>query len=166
MVSIPEDPTPPRSFRGTWLTGPLVLIAMLLLWWADIQQESLQRIMGSTFQVAAGGWAFWTLTLVAVGVCFGLAVAAAAGWRQRIAGTGLIWVIVPFIPLVGLQLWFAGMFNVGNSAARAMTSPSVQVACALAVGMFLAGLLAPLLPESEARTEDVPTSPSPSPEDA
>lgn len=159
MVSIPEEPEPQRETTtpGWWLTGVFVIAAMLGLWWADLQQQSIREWMGSTFQVPAGRWILWSLTLIVVGLCVGLAVAAASDWRGRISVAGLVWVVIPLTPIVLLHFWFAGGLSFGSTLSQVMTSLATQVACALTVGVFLAGLLAPLLP-TNSNAADSPTN--------
>jgi len=132
----------------SWLTtGIFTTAAMAGLWWAQTQQESIQQQMSSTFEQPAGLWILWSVTLIAVGLCFGLAVAAGSGWRSRIPMTALLWVAVPLAFVLAFHLWVGQVVELPIEFLRILVGIQMQVASAVAVGVFLAGLLTPLLPK-------------------
>lgn len=134
------------DLANSLLTGALVIVGMLGLWWAQIQQQSIELVMGSTFEFPAGRWALWSLTIVAVGVWFGLAVAVGAGWRQRIRTSALLWGLVPLAMVLSFHLWVSDIMGFPRAFLEILVGIQMQVASAMAVGLFLAGLLAPMLP--------------------
>lgn len=147
MVSM-DDSGPDRGTANiSWLvTGIFTIAAMMGLWWAQTQQESIQQQAGSTFQHPAGLWILWSLTLIAVGVCFGLAVASGSGWRARVPLSALLWGAVPLAIVVAFHLWVGQTVSFPMEFLRVLVGIQMQVASAVAVGFFLSGLMAPLLP--------------------
>lgn len=121
------------------------MIAMLGLWWVQIQQRTIQEVTSTTFQFPAGRWIFWSLTLVGVGLCFGLAVVVGAGWRRQIGITALLWGLIPLAMVVSFHLSIAGV-SLPRPLLEVIVGTQMQVSSAMAVGGFLAGLLAPIIP--------------------
>lgn len=157
MVSIPDSPEPDAhpGPAGSLLAGALVVLAMLGLWWVQIQQRTIQEVASSTFQMPTGRWILWSLTLVAIGLCFALAVAAGSGWRRQIGIPALLWGLIPLAMVLSFHLSIAGV-TMPRAFVEVMVGIQMQVSSAVAVGVFLAGLLAPILP----------TPQPPAPEDA
>lgn len=123
----------------------------LLIWWADTQFTDIRAFRSSTFQFPRMAWALWSLTLVGAGLAFGLAVASGASWRSRLESISGLWGLIP-LALVALfhgflAGWIEGV-NVGMF--QTVLSQTTRTAAALTVGVFLTGLLAPLLPEPSA----------------
>lgn len=134
------------SINLSWLTtGIFTIAAMMGLWWAQVQQESIQQA-ASTLEQPAGLWMLWSLTLVAVGICFGLAVASGSGWRRRIPFTALLWAGVPLAIVLAFHLWVGQIVDLPIEFLRVLVGIQMQVASAVAVGVFLSALLSPVLP--------------------
>lgn len=148
MVSV-DDSDPGRGTANmSWLTtGILTIAAMMGLWWAQVQQESIQQQASATLEQPAGLWILWSITLIAVGLCFGLAVAAGSGWRRRIPVVSLLWGAIPLAILLSFHLWVAQAVEFPIEFLRVLVGIQMQVASAVAVGVFLSGLLTPLLPK-------------------
>ena len=135
----------------SWLTTGIFTVAgMAGLWWAQVQQESIQLQAGSTFEQPVGLWILWSITLIAVGVCFGLAVASGSGWRTRIPATALLWAAVPLAIVLAFHFWVGQVVELPIEFLRILVGIQMQVASAMAVGLFIAGLLTPLLPTPHA----------------
>lgn len=131
----------------SWLTtGIFTIAAMMGLWWAQTQQESIRQQAGSTFQQPVGLWMLWSITLIAVGVCIGLAVASGSGWRTRIPTTAFLWAAVPLAFVVAFHLFVRGV-SFPDGFLQVLVGIQMQVASAVAVGVFLAGLAVPRLPK-------------------
>jgi hypothetical protein len=142
--------------RGTanisWLvTGIFTIAGMMGLWWAQTQQQSIQQQASSTLQQPAGLWILWSITLMAVGVCFGLAVASGSGWRSRLPMSALLWGAVPLAMVLAFHLWVAQTVEFPIEFLQVLVGIQMQVASAVAVGFFLSGLMAPLLPTPKSR---------------
>lgn len=148
-----DDSGPDRGIATlSWLTtGIFTFAAMMGLWWAQVQQESIQRQMGSGFEQPAGLWLLWSITLIAVGLCFGLAVASGAAWRSRIPIVSLLWGTIPLAIVLSFHLWVAQAVELPIEFLRVLVGIQMQVASAVAVGVFLAGLAAPALPKPRSR---------------
>ena len=132
-----------------------MMLAILGLWWVQIQQKAIQDITASTFVFPHGRWILWSLTLVAVGLCLGLAVAAGSGWHQRLRSSALLWGLVPLAAVTAFNLFIAGVM-LPHSLLELLVGVQMQVASAIAVGVFLSGLLVPMLPTQEPpKPEDV-----------
>lgn len=166
MVTSDENVEPPQSdpvANRSWAFTALFTIAgMLLIWWAHIQQTDIRQIQSATFEFPQARWILWSLTTILTGMAFGLAVAAGAGWRTRIGLRSLVWALVPLAVVVTLHIWLAGWISlVPLGILEAALGQGAQVASSMAVGAFIAALLAPLLPERE-----ITPMRSPEPEDA
>lgn len=150
-----EDARPDRSsINLSWLvTGIFTIAGMMGLWWAQIQQESIQQQAASTLEQPAGLWALWSITLIAVGACFGVAVASGSAWRARTPVVALVWSAVPLAIVLAFHLWVGQVIELPIEFLRVLVGIQMQVASAVAIGLFLSGLVAPLLP--------TPSSPSP-----
>ncbi len=149
MVEIPTEQEKKTSANtGWWFAGLFTVAAMLGLWWAQIQQTTIQDVSASTFTMPTARWILWSLTMLIVGVSIGLAVASAAGWREKVPMSGLLWGLVPLTPVISLHLWINGVVSFPVSYLRVAISIGSQVACSIFVGIFVAALLAPALPAS------------------
>ena len=148
MASKDDSKREDSSINLSWLTtGIFTIAAMMGLWWAQVQQESIQQQAASTLQQPAGLWMLWSLTLIAVGICFGLAVASGSGWRRRIPATALSWAAVPLAIVLAFHLWVAQVADLPIEFLRVLVGIQMQVASAVGVGVFLSALLSPVLPE-------------------
>lgn len=147
MVSNDDSDKDRSNVNLSWLTTGIFTIAgMAGLWWAQVQQESIQEQAASTLEQPAGLWLLWSITLIAVGVCFGLAVASGSGWRRRIPATALLWAAVPLAIVLAFHFWVGQIVDLPIEFLRILVGIQMQVASAVAVGVFLSGLVAPVLP--------------------
>jgi hypothetical protein len=156
-------PETEHAANQSWAFTALFTIAgMLLIWWAHLQQADIRQIQSVTFEFPQARWILWSLTTISTGMAFGLAVAAGAGWRTRIGLRSLLWALLPHSVVVLHHLWLAGWITMSPvGILEAAFGQGAQVASAMALGGFLAALLAPLLPERE-----ITPILSPEPEDA
>lgn len=143
----PAEPTP-SSNTSWWVAGVFTVAAMLGLWWGQLQQLSIQEETSTTFEFPTSRWMLWSITMVVVGMCVGLAVASAAGWRKRIGAAGLAWGLIPLLPVLAFHLWLAGVMGLPGAFLRVAISVGPQAACAIFVGVYLAAALADKLPET------------------
>ena len=147
MVSNEDSKTDRNRLGLSWLiTGIFTIAGMMGLWWAQVQQESIQQQAAATIEQPTTLWLLWSITLIAVGICFGLAVASGSGWRKRIPALSLLWVAVPLTIVLAFHLWIGQVVNFPMTFLRVLVGIQMQVASAVAVGVFVSGLLAPLLP--------------------
>lgn len=161
MVSIPDGHEPAPQARGTrsalLLTGIFTIAAALLVWWAYIQMLEIRVISSSTFQFPRLAWALWSLTIIGAGLAIGLAVASGASWRTRLNATSALWGLIPLTFVALFHAFLAGWLeDVNVGMFQVVLSQTTQTAAALAVGFFLTGLLAPLLPDPVAPPRSTP----------
>jgi len=140
MVSNEDSGTYRSRLGPSWLiTGIFTIAGMMGLWWSQVQQESIQQQAASAIEQPTTLWLLWSITLIAVGVCFGLAVASGSGWRRRIPALSLLWVAVPLAIVLAFHLWIGQIVSFPMSFLRVLVGIQMQVASAVAVGVFLSG---------------------------
>jgi hypothetical protein len=130
----------------------LPIIGFGLLWWADQQTIDMQTTMGSTFEFPAW-WTVlgWLLTLIAIGVMFGLA-AGLAGANSGRANAAAVFV-AGIIPLAVVVYYF-GVFALRwfpiriNAVLAFLINPATVTVSSVVVGFLGAGLMARLAARS------------------
>lgn len=133
---------------GLFYSVALIVVGLLLVWWASEQFHQLRQIAGSLFRYSTWRLLAWVLTLVAGGFVFGLALLRRSTVRVS-TRTVLIWSCVPvlmlasFITTLTTEWWFG--LHLPGAVLRFATSPSTVTVWAMVLGFSLAAVATPVV---------------------
>lgn len=138
-----------RTHRGSalLLSFSATLAGFCLVWWAVEQFDRIQVINGSEFVLPEIRLLFWTVTLVAAGFAFGLAVTNGAHLALTRRSVLLLAGLPAFVVIWFYLVWAIGWSPLQPSAALSsvLLSQQMVITSTVVLGVLLSALVGPKL---------------------